>query len=147
MYGGGGGNPNTIGQSDFNQAVINGTTYDIVDYATDESWGPRYDPNRLVLHWDAFDPEFASDYLTPRAWVYPKVDKEDFFNTGVSVNNGVAFSYGNDKTQSRFSVNNTQSKGIVPNSELDKTTLNFNGSTKISDKIQINSRKSRFASV
>ncbi|MBC74279.1 MAG: SusC/RagA family TonB-linked outer membrane protein [Muricauda sp.] len=139
LYGGGGGNPNTIGQSDFNQAVINGTTYDIVDYATDESWGPRYDPNRLVLHWDAFDPEFASDYLTPRAWVYPKVDKEDFFNTGVSVNNGVAFSYGNDKTQSRFSVNNTQSKGIVPNSELDKTTLNFNGSTKISDKIQINS--------
>lgn len=139
LYGGGAGNPNTIGQSDFRQATINGTTYDIVDYATDESWGPRYDANRLVLHWDAFDPEFSEDYLTPRPWVYPKVDKEDFFNTGVSVNNGVAFSYGNDRSQSRFSINNTQSKGIVPNSELDKTTINFNGSTKLSDKLEISS--------
>jgi TonB-linked SusC/RagA family outer membrane protein len=139
LYGGGAGNPNTIGQSDFRQATINGVTYDIVDYATDESWGPRFDPNRLVLHWDAFDPEFADDYLTPRPWVYPKADKEDFFNTGVSVNNGVAFSYGNEKAKTRFSVNNTQSKGIVPNSELDKTTLNFNGSIKPSEKLEISS--------
>ena len=139
LYGGGAGNPNTIQQSDFQQATINGVTYDIVDYATDESWGPRYDPNRLVLHWDAFDPEFASDYLNPRAWVYPNVDKEDFFNTGVSINNGVSFSYGDAKSQSRFSINNTQSTGIVPNSELDKTTLNFNGSTKISDKLEVSS--------
>jgi len=84
LYGGGAGNPSTITQTDFQQATINGTTFDIVDYATDESWGPRYDPNRLVLHWDAFDPEFPEDYLNPRAWIYPENDKEDFFNTGIT---------------------------------------------------------------
>ncbi|MBO3098424.1 SusC/RagA family TonB-linked outer membrane protein [Gelidibacter pelagius] len=132
LYGGG------SGASDFAQATINGQTYDIVDYATDESWGPAYDPNRRVLHWDAFDPEFPEDYLNPRAWVYPKYDREDFFNTGMSYNNGVAFSTGSEKSQMRLSINNTQQTGIVPNSSLDKTSLNFNGSAKITDRLEVN---------
>ncbi|MFL1895743.1 SusC/RagA family TonB-linked outer membrane protein [Aquimarina sp. 2-A2] len=137
LYGGGAGNAGTFEQSDFQQATINGTTYDIVDYATDESWGPRYDPNRRVLHWDAFDPEFPNDYLNPRAWVYPENDREDFFNTGVSFNNNISFSQGTEKSQVRLSVGNTKTTGIVPNSELNKTTVNFNGSSQLTEKLKI----------
>lgn len=137
LYGGGGGDNSTIEQSTFDQATINGTTYNIVQYGVDESWGPRYDPNALVLHWDAFDPEFPNQYLNPRPWVYPETDKEDFFNTGVSTNNGVAFSLGSEKSTMRLSLNNTQSAGIVPQSELDKTSLNFNGNTKLSDRLSV----------
>ncbi|KAA1242746.1 SusC/RagA family TonB-linked outer membrane protein [Aquimarina sp. RZ0] len=138
LYGGGAGNPATFEQSDFQQVVMNGTTFDVVDYATDESWGPRYDPNRLVLHWDAFDPEFPNDFMRPRAWVYPENDREDFFNVGISQNNGVSFTQGTDKSNIRLSLNNTQTNGIVPNSKLDKTSVNFNGSSQLSNKIKIN---------
>lgn len=139
LYGGGAGNPGTIGQTDFGQAEINGTMYDIVDYGTDETWGPRYDPNRNVLHWDAFDPEFEDDYLTPRPWVYPEGDDaESFFRTGLTTNNNVAFSNGNDRSSFRFSLGNIQSEGIVPNSKLNKTSLNFNGSSEIGERLLIN---------
>ena len=137
LYGGGAGNAETIEQSGFGQATINGTTYDVVDYATDESWGPKYE-GQMVLHWDAFDPEFADDYLTPRAWLYPKNDRNDFFNTGVSINNGVSFSQGGEKSTVRLGVNNTQTTGIVPNSELDKTSVNLNTTSQLTDKLKVN---------
>jgi TonB-linked SusC/RagA family outer membrane protein len=137
LYGGGGGDATTIGQSTFDQVTIDGNTYNIPQYGVDESWGPRYDPNTEVLHWDAFDPEFPEQYLNPRPWVYPENDREDFFNTGVSTNNGVAFSVGSEKSNMRLSLNNTQSQGIVPGSELDKTSLNFNGSSKLTDKLEV----------
>jgi TonB-linked SusC/RagA family outer membrane protein len=136
-YGGGAGNAATLGQSDFGTATIGGTTFDVVDYATDESWGPRYNPDRNVLHWDAFDPEFESDFLNPRPWVYPENDQKDFFRTGVTLNNSVSFSNGNANGQYRASIANIQSEGVIPNSNLDKTTVNFNGDTKIGDKLKV----------
>lgn len=138
-YGGGAGNPATIGQTSFAQETIDGTTYNIVDYGTDETWGPRFDPNTEVLHWDAFNPEFPDQYLNPRPWVYPEGnDAESFFRTGVTTNNSVAFSNGNDRTNYRVSAANIQQEGIVPNSSLDKTTFNFSGKTQIGDNIEVN---------
>ncbi|QTE23975.1 SusC/RagA family TonB-linked outer membrane protein [Polaribacter cellanae] len=138
LYGGGSGDPATIGQSTFATQNINGTTYKLVDYATDESWGPRFDPNQKVLHWDSFDPEFASDYLKPRAWVAPKTSLDDFYETGISLNNSVIFTKGSEKSTMRLSVSNTKTTGIVPNSEINKTTVGFKGSSKISDNLDIN---------
>ncbi|PKG44030.1 SusC/RagA family TonB-linked outer membrane protein [Psychroflexus sp. MES1-P1E] len=138
-YGGGAGNPNTLGPGSFNSQTIGGTDYQLVDYATDESWGPQYDPNTSVLHWDAFDPEFADDFLNPRPWVYPENDQEDFFRTGVTLNNSVSFSNGDDNSQYRASISNIQAEGVVPNSNLDKTTVNFNGTTKVGDKLKVGS--------
>ncbi|WP_194850112.1 SusC/RagA family TonB-linked outer membrane protein [Nonlabens antarcticus] len=139
LYGGGAGNPQTIGQTDFGQSTINGTTYDVVAYGVDESWGPRYDPNRLVLHWDAFDPEFAEDFLQPRAWINPKNGKDDFWETGVQFNNSVAFASGTEKSTYRLSLNNTQTEGIVPNTNLRKTSINLNATSQLTDKFKINS--------
>ena len=138
LYGGGAGDPSTIGQVGFNQATIDGRTFDVVDYATDESWGPRYDPNRLVLHWDAFDPEFTDDFLNPRAWVFPENDARSLFETGTSTNNGLAFTKGNEDSNMRLSLNNTQTTSILPNANLDRTTINFSGSSKITDKLKVN---------
>ena len=138
-YGGGAGNPATLTSPDFNSVEIDGTSFDVVDYATDESWGPRYDPSRNVLHWDAFDPSFEDDFLNPRPWVYPKNDHYDFFNTGVTYNNSVSFSNGNEKAQYRASVSNIQTEGIVPNSTLDKTTVNFNGKASLNERLTVGS--------
>lgn len=136
LYGGGAGVATTIEQSGFGETNINGTTYQVADFGTDESWGPKY-AGQKVLQWDSFDPEFADDYLKPREWRYPDYDRNDFWNTGFSQNNGVAFSLGSEKSTMRLSLNNTQSKGIVPNSTLAKTSVNFSGTSQLSDKLKI----------
>jgi len=137
QYGGGAGDPSTLGPPGFNQATIGGRTFDVVDYATDESWGPRFNPTRNVLHWDAFDPEFPEDFLNPRPWVAPENDINSIFRTGVSVNNGVAFTQGNEKSNMRLSLNNTQTTGVLPNTELNKTSVNFNGAAELTDKFKM----------
>ncbi|MET3730859.1 SusC/RagA family TonB-linked outer membrane protein [Moheibacter stercoris] len=119
----------------FQTANINGTTYNLVHYAMDESWGPKYDPNTYVLPWNAFDPEFANDYLRPVPWVAPQADAKDFFRSGLTFTNSVAFGKSYENTSARLSLSNVAQKGIVPNSELERTTVNLSVDNKFSDKL------------
>lgn len=125
LYGGG-------SDDDFESVLINGISYNIVEYATDESWGPRYN-GQQVLHWDAFDPEFANDFMQPREWKAPKKGAKAFFNVGVNFTNSVAFSKGFEKSTMHLSLANVDSKGIVPNSTLKRTSLGLNLTHKFSD--------------
>ncbi|RAI99455.1 TonB-linked SusC/RagA family outer membrane protein [Chitinophaga skermanii] len=113
----------------FQEATINGQKYKIVDYAADESWGPKLD-GTPVLHWYNLDPENSAEYLKPDAWVYPKNDVTSFFNTGLSFTNNVSFSGGNENQNFRLSYTNKNVTGTVPNSSLQRNTLNFSGSSK-----------------
>ncbi|MBE0391948.1 SusC/RagA family TonB-linked outer membrane protein [Flavobacterium sp. PL002] len=130
QYGGG-------SSSTFQQATINGQTYNIADYGTDESWGPKYDPNLKYLAWNAFDPEFADDYLKERSWVNPKDGVKSFFNTGITRNNSISFSKSGVDSGVRFSYANQKTEGIVPNSTLTKNTFALNGNAKLSEKLKV----------
>ncbi|RTY93090.1 SusC/RagA family TonB-linked outer membrane protein [Flavobacterium sp. RSP46] len=128
----GGGNSTTFGT-----ANINGTTYNVPDYGTDESWGPKYDPNLKYLPWNAFDPEFSNDFLKERSWVAPANDVRSFFRTGVTRNNSISFMKATEDSNIRVAYANQSTDGIVPNSRLSKNTFSFNASTKISDKLKV----------
>ncbi|RZK61807.1 MAG: SusC/RagA family TonB-linked outer membrane protein, partial [Pedobacter sp.] len=104
-------------------ATINGQLYNIMDYGTDASWGPKYDPNLLYLPWNAFDPEFASDYLKPIPFVAPRKDVDSFWDTGVNYTNNFSVSQSFNDTNVRLSYTNTQLNGIVPNSKVNKDNL------------------------
>ena len=56
-----------------------------------------------------------------------------FFNTGVTFTNSVSFSGGLEKAPSYFSYSNTNNKGILPNSKLDRHTFNYRGSLRLLD--------------
>ena len=129
MYGGGG-EPNLTPQ------VINGVTYYLPDYSYDESWGPKYDPTLMHLPWNAFDPEFAADYLKPVPWVAPANDVESFFKTGVAYTNNIAVSESFENTNVRLSYTNTNMTGVVPNSSIKKDNFGVNITTKLSDKLK-----------
>ncbi|MFZ4862772.1 SusC/RagA family TonB-linked outer membrane protein [Sphingobacterium sp. Mn56C] len=116
--------------TDFQTVNIAGKEYKIVDYASDESWGPRLD-GTPVLHWYNLNPEDAADYLNPQPWVYPKNDVSYFFRTGVANTNNIALSGNSGNTNYRFSYTNKNVRGTVPNSSLGRNTLNFSGGTKI----------------
>ncbi|HAT80840.1 MAG TPA: SusC/RagA family TonB-linked outer membrane protein [Flavobacterium sp.] len=121
----------------FENQIINGKTYKIADYATDESWGPKYDPTLMYLPWNAFDPEFADDYLKEKAWVAPKNDVDSFFRTGITRNNTLSFTRANQDSGVRFSFANQNTEGIVPNSTLIKNTFSINANSKLSEKIKV----------
>lgn len=130
LYGGG-------SSSTFEKQVINGRTYNIADYATDESWGPKYDPNLLHLPWNAFDPEFANDYLKEKPWVSPKNDVRSFFDTGITRNNSLSFSKSGQDSGVRFAFANQKTEGVVPNSSLTKNTFSINAHADLTEKLKV----------
>lgn len=129
MYGGG-------AEMALAQQDINGTMYNLADYSYDESWGPKYDPNLLYLPWNAFDPEFASDYMKAVPWVAPNKDVDDFFRVGSTYTNNFSVSKSFDNTNVRLSYTNTKINGIVPNSDIKKDNFSINLNTTLSEKLK-----------
>jgi TonB-linked SusC/RagA family outer membrane protein len=122
------------GVNGFAQQEINGQTYSIADYGTDESWGPRYN-GQQVLHWNSFDPWDAQNYLVPREWKAPANDVRDFFRTGISWNNNVELSGGNENATFRLSYTNYDLKGYMPNSTLKRNSIFLTGLTKLGTRV------------
>jgi len=121
----------------FQTQNINGTDFKIVDYAFDESWGPRLD-GTPVLQWYALEPENADAYLKPTPWVYPKNDVNYFFRTGIANTNNLAIAGNSGTTNYRFSYTNKNVRGTTPNSTLGRNTFNFSGGTQLG-KLKISS--------
>ncbi|KUJ50804.1 SusC/RagA family TonB-linked outer membrane protein [Chryseobacterium sp. JAH] len=129
MYGGG-------LESSLPKADINGQTYNITDFGTDESWGPKYDPNLFYLGWNSFDPEFSNEYMKLKQWVAPKNDVDDFFRVGTTYTNNFSVSKSFENTNVRLSYTNTKINGIVPNSEIKKDNLSLNVASTLSDRLK-----------
>ncbi|NQD70463.1 SusC/RagA family TonB-linked outer membrane protein [Sphingobacterium shayense] len=127
LYGGG-------FSGEFATATIDGKEYKLVDYAADESWGPKLD-GQEVLHWDAFDPNDTENYLKTRPWSYPNDDYRSFFETGVTWTNSISLAKSYENTSARLSLSNVDQSGIVPNSELKRTSVNLSIDNKFSDKL------------
>ncbi len=114
---------------------INGQTYRLVDYALDESWGPRYDASIQTLSaFDIFDWEAKGKVGNPSTtpWVAPSKDVKDFFETGVVFNNNFAISGSTDASAFRLSYTNFDLGGYMPNSEQKRNSVSFNGESQIS---------------
>ena len=99
-------------------------------------------PNLMVIDWVGLEPTDAAHYLKPVPWVAAKHDIRDFFETGVKQNYNIAFDGGNDKGTFRLSYTNLTEKGILPNSQIKKNILNFNGSYNFTDKLSVESNVS-----
>lgn len=107
----------------------------IVNYAADESWGPRMD-GTLVREWFSWfpdDPDYGK--LTPFS---PHPDNvKDFYETGVTWNNSIALSGGSDNTDFRIGYTNYKATGTFPNNELTKNNVSLNISSKLTNKLTV----------
>ncbi|AWW30483.1 SusC/RagA family TonB-linked outer membrane protein [Echinicola strongylocentroti] len=105
----------------------------VINYAADESWGPRME-GQMVRHWDSWYEGESFGELRP---LLPNENNvRDFFETGVTMNTGVALSGGDEETLFRLSLNHIDQKGVMPGSELLKNNVSFNGSTMLTDKLK-----------
>ncbi|MTI20931.1 SusC/RagA family TonB-linked outer membrane protein, partial [Fulvivirga sp. RKSG066] len=122
--------------SGFNEFTFNGETQYAPVYSKDGSWGPKYDPNMMVRHWDSWDPQ-SPNYGETRPWVAPANGYEEFFETGVTLQNSVAFSGGNENGTFRIGYTNLDQSGTMPNSNLERNTFSINASYNLTDKLTI----------
>ncbi|NBC07121.1 MAG: SusC/RagA family TonB-linked outer membrane protein [Bacteroidetes bacterium] len=133
-YGGGALNPNT--PTGFNTVIQDGEEYLYPTYSKDGSWGPKYDPNVNVRHWDSWDPE-SPMYKEVRPWVAPNAGYEDFFEIGQTLQNNIALSGANDKGNFRLGYTNLSQQGTMPNGELERNSITFNSGYRIHDRVQV----------
>lgn len=131
-----GGGASADSESGFNEFIQDGVKYYAPAYEKDGSWGPKYDPNRQVRHWDSWDPN-SPNYKETRPWVAPANDYTAFFDTGLTLNNGVSLSGSNEQGSFRLGYNNTDQKGVMPNSKLAKNAININSMYKIHEKVKV----------
>jgi len=111
-----------------------GTEELVVPTFAPRSWGPRYDPNLMVFHWDAFDPT-SPYYMTAKPWVAPRNGPETFFETAVSTNNSIMVDGGTDKGTFKLGYVRNDERGTVPNSQVLKNIVNFAASYNLTDKL------------
>ena len=93
----------------------NGATYtgDYYD-AFGENWGPRTN-GQLIKQWDS-NGEATPFEAAPN-------NMRNFFQTGVSTNNNVSISHADENGDFRFSATQLNRRGIVPNTDLSRSTL------------------------
>ncbi|WP_162339743.1 SusC/RagA family TonB-linked outer membrane protein [Cyclobacterium salsum] len=125
---------------------VNGAGAGIAD-GVDESWGPLMDQGSTIPQFDS--PRDVPGYrggdlnapegstITPTPWVSQPNNINDFFQTGVTLSNNISIASGNERSNFRFSWTNLDQKGTIPNTDLKRNTLAFNGMSQITDKLSV----------
>ncbi|WCC42058.1 SusC/RagA family TonB-linked outer membrane protein [Tenacibaculum finnmarkense] len=105
----------------------------IVNYAADESWGPKLD-GALVRQWDSWikgDPEFGK----LRAWSANPDNIKDFYRTGQVTNNSLTFSKGGEGYSIRTTLGQVKQDLVLENSDRKTTRVNTNLSFDLNKKL------------
>ena len=63
-----------------------------------------------------------------------------FFRMGSSFINSISLTGGNELATFRASITNQDSKGLLPNNEISRQTINMRGTSKLSDKLRIDGK-------
>jgi TonB-linked SusC/RagA family outer membrane protein len=103
------------------------------DYSDDASWGPRM-AGQEYIPWYAWYP--GSEYAFKTAKLTPQpTNIRDFWETGITKTNNVAFSKATDNLNMRVSYTNLDIKGITPTEYLKRHTLNANLTAELSSRL------------
>ncbi len=121
----------------WNKDTISGTIYRVARYAEDENYGPKLD-GTMYLPWYAFDQKYLPQhYLKYVPWEKSKNDVTTFFQTGITTNNSISITRSLSGTNLRFSLANSETTGIVPTTEMDKTNMSFSFTSELSSKLKV----------
>lgn len=115
--------------SDF--APINADGRPVLDYPFSWSWGPKLE-GQAYTNWlgqqDTYSPN-------PNSNPY-----KEFYQTGFTMSNTVAFQGGGEKGTFRISITDEDGQGIVSNNTLSKQTFNIRGTSKLTDNFSIDGK-------
>ncbi len=109
-----------------------------VPFYEDASYGGEFDPNLLVFQWDDVFPQLEGNgFLQPSPYVAGANDPNYVFKTSTTLVNSVSLDGGSETGSFRLGYTNMLQEGILPNSEIKRNSINFNGSQDLTDKLTI----------
>lgn len=126
---------NSYGQGSSNSyfEYINGTAG---DGGVDESWGPPLDVGLEFMQFSSFINN--PDNPQPEPWVSHPNNVRDFYDTGLTFNNNLSFSGGNDAGNFRIGMGYLDQKGMVPFTDFQKLSFTGAGSYNLSKRLTAN---------
>lgn len=99
-------------------------------------WGPRFE-GQLITQWNS-PIDTATGKLVPLPWLNRGHNNlQNFLQTGILSTNNIAISGNNDKGNYRLSISQLYQKGLVPNTQVGATNVNFSGTLNINKKLQV----------
>jgi TonB-linked SusC/RagA family outer membrane protein len=123
-----------FGTGNYSFEYVDGN-YGGVNDGVDESWGPKLD-GRLIPQFDSpYDVE--TGVRTPTPWIAHPDNIKSFFNTGMKSTTSVAVAGSKQGSSFRLSLSDQNIKGILPNTDLKKNTIAFNGELAVTSKITV----------
>ncbi len=96
----------------------------------DASYGQAFDENLMVYNWNSFY-ENSPYYGQKTPWLAGENGPEYFLQNPTNTTTSLGISGGSETTAYRLNYTNLRSTGLLPNSNLLKHVLTFNGSHKI----------------
>ncbi len=114
---------------------VNGQSYRVLNYSADESWGPKMDGTTYRPFWSWYPgtPEYGTtEPLSPNP-----DNVRDFFDTGITNINNVSIDGGGENTGFRFGFTNVNQSGVIPNSSLDRNSVNLNVRHKLAERLTL----------
>ncbi|WP_053991538.1 SusC/RagA family TonB-linked outer membrane protein [Mangrovimonas sp. TPBH4] len=124
---------------------VDGSGGGIAD-GVDESWGPRLDSGLMIAQFDSPREDGtrggdlnSSAAIIPTAWVSQPDNVKDFFETGYTYTNSLSVSKSGEMGSVRFSYQNFDQTGVVPNTDLKRHTVNMAASINLTDQVTLNS--------
>ncbi|MCE5345194.1 MAG: SusC/RagA family TonB-linked outer membrane protein [Bacteroidales bacterium] len=100
-----------------------------LEEAENESWGAQLDVGEKWILWN------SNGEAVPLI-SYPN-RLPDFFKTGFTTTNDVSIDGNYDKGYFRLSVGDMRNTGIIPNTDLNRSTINLNSGYNITDKLSV----------
>jgi TonB-linked SusC/RagA family outer membrane protein len=106
-----------------------------IDEASAGGVGPELDKGYNAIQWNSPLDENGDPIPTPL--VSHRDNMKNFVQTGITTTNGISIAKAGEQVSYRLSYNNMTNRGIVPNSDLHRNSLNLNTSFKASEKITV----------
>ncbi len=113
---------------------VDGQTYRGLNYSADESWGPKIDGTTTYRPWWSWYPG-TPEYGTTIPLTANPDNVRNFFDTGITNINSVAIDGGSETTGFRFGFTNLNQSGVIPNSELDRNSINVSVRSKLAERL------------
>jgi len=102
----------------------------------DYVWGDKLDIGRTAEQWNPITKTYEVQELTSRG----KNNFKNFLEPGFISNNTVSFTTQGEHGSVRTSINHIHNKGQYPNQKLDLTNISVTGTTKLSNKVDLEAR-------
>lgn len=109
---------------------------------TSGSWGANVDTLFYIQDptytWSSYGRIVgASNPSANKTKVSPFDNQRNFFETGITTDNNISVTGGNDKNQFRFSISDRYQKGVLPTNFYNRVNLSFGANSNISDKFRM----------